>query len=388
MKRILYLTFYFEPDLSAGSFRNTSLVRELAKQAQGKALVDVFTTMPNRYSTFEANASEEECHDNYTVRRIAIPSHHNGMTDQVLAYRTYYSKVRQYAGDQKYDLVVVSSSRFFSAYLGYSIAQKQGIPLYLDIRDIFYDTMKEVLKNKLIKLSVLPFLKQIERKVFNYAVHINLISGGFKSYFKEYSKACYSNFSNGIDEVFLDLPASENNNNVSKTILYAGNIGEGQGLHKIIPGAAKALGANFSFIIIGDGGAKQKLIEAIEKEKITNVSIQPPVPRRELLEKYHKADFLMIHLNDYEAFKKVLPSKVFELSAFDKPIIAGVAGFAHQFINDNVTNRILFLPGDVKEMVRQLNNYTYKNEKREIFIKRFNRSNINRVMVQSMLKYL
>ncbi|HET8573183.1 MAG TPA: glycosyltransferase family 4 protein [Edaphocola sp.] len=388
MKRILYLTFYFEPDLSAGSFRNTSLVRELARQAQGKAVIDVFTTMPNRYSTFEAEASARENHGNCTVRRIAVPLHHNGMTDQVLAYRTYYSKVRQLAGKRKYDLVVVSSSRFFSAYLGYSIAKKQGIPLYLDIRDIFYDTMKEVLKNKLIKISVLPFLKQIERKVFNYAAHINLISGGFKSYFQEYSKACYSNFPNGIDDVFLDLPSSGQNHNAKRTIMYAGNIGEGQGLHKIIPGAAKALGPGFSFIIIGDGGAKQKLLEAIRQKGVTNVSILPPVPRKELLEKYQMADFLMIHLNDYEAFKKVLPSKVFELGAFDKPIIAGVAGFAHQFIKNNITNRILFMPGDVREMVSLLKNYTYKNEKRTAFIEQFNRSNINREMAQSMLKYL
>jgi hypothetical protein len=46
MKRIVYLTFYFEPDLCAGSFRNTPLVIKLAKQACGKGIVvDVYTTL-------------------------------------------------------------------------------------------------------------------------------------------------------------------------------------------------------------------------------------------------------------------------------------------------------------------------------------------------------
>ena len=55
MKKILYLSFYFEPDVTAGSFRNTSLVKELAKQAEGKAEVFLLTTKPNRYSTFKTN---------------------------------------------------------------------------------------------------------------------------------------------------------------------------------------------------------------------------------------------------------------------------------------------------------------------------------------------
>ena len=32
MKRVVYLTFYYQPDLCAGSFRNTPLAIELAKQ--------------------------------------------------------------------------------------------------------------------------------------------------------------------------------------------------------------------------------------------------------------------------------------------------------------------------------------------------------------------
>ena len=33
----------------------------------------------------------------------------------------------------------------------------------------------------------------------------------------------------------------------SKLIIYAGNIGEGQGLHKIVPQSAKFLGKNLPF---------------------------------------------------------------------------------------------------------------------------------------------
>ena len=110
--------------------------------------------------------------------------------------------------------------------------------------------------------------------------------------------------------------------------------------------------------------------------------------RERLLEIYNDSDFLFLHLNDYEAFEKVLPSKIFELATFDKPIIAGVGGYANKFISDNVSNVILFNPCDAEAMVYGLQNYTYVNEKRTDFISKFSRANINRDMAESILSYL
>ena len=56
MKRVLYLSYYFEPDLCAGSFRNSTLVKELALEVNGNATVDLITTIPNRYESFKQEA--------------------------------------------------------------------------------------------------------------------------------------------------------------------------------------------------------------------------------------------------------------------------------------------------------------------------------------------
>jgi UDP-N-acetylglucosamine:LPS N-acetylglucosamine transferase len=388
MKRILYLSFYFEPDLCAGSFRNSPLAKELAKQVRGKAIIDVVTTLPNRYKTFNTSAPAFEEHDNMIINRIHIPTHKSGFTDQINSFKTYFFEVKKIIKDKKYDLVFASSSRLFTAYLGYTIAKKQNIPLYLDIRDIFTDTMKDVLKSIVLKAGVLPVLNVIEKKVFNYASHINLISGGFKSYFDKYNSSAFSSFSNGIDPEFMNLSATAAANKDQYLITYAGNMGEGQGLHKIIPQAAKALGDKYKFLVIGDGGVKQKLVDGLAEAGVTNVELRGPVSRKELLAIYDQSDFLFLHLNDYEAFKKVLPSKIFELGAYDKPIIAGVAGFANQFIADNIPNRILFLPSDADDMVNQLKNYTYTTGFRQNFLQNFTRENINKKMAESILSYL
>ncbi|WP_153845405.1 MULTISPECIES: glycosyltransferase family 4 protein [Sphingobacterium] len=389
MKKILYLSFYFEPDLCAGSFRNSPLVKELAEQAKGGATVDVITTLPNRYSSFAAEAPKFEQKNNYTVTRVAIPKHQSGMKDQVLSFKAYYQQVKKLVYGKKYDLVIASSSRLFTAYLGYTIAKKLKVPLYLDIRDIFYDTLQDVLKNKLIKTFALPVIKQIERKAFAYAAHINLISEGFKPYFEAYKCAEYSYFTNGIDDIFITNNAKvETTTVVPKKILYAGNLGEGQGLDKIVPDAAKLLGNEYEFIIVGDGGIKNKLIEKVRAYNLLNVKFMSPVKRDQLIKMYEECDFTFVHLNDYEAFKKVLPSKVFELACFPQPMIAGVGGYANRFIAENIENKILFNPCDVEEFVKQIQDYSYTRSRRELFIDTFKRSVINRKMASSMLKYI
>jgi UDP-N-acetylglucosamine:LPS N-acetylglucosamine transferase len=393
MKRIVYLSFYFKPDLSAGSFRNSPLAIELAKQILDKNIVvDVYTTLPNRYRTFDVVAQEYEEVDNLRIHRIALPDHKSGMLDQVFAFWHFYNAVLKLNQSKNIDLVFASSSRLFTAYLGYKLANKSKAPLYLDIRDIFVDTMNDVFKSKLVKILILPLLKTIEAKTFNNAKHINLISGGFKDYFLRFKSPKYSYFSNGIDEEFISKNRSIQSgkaSNAYKLIVYAGNIGDGQGLHRIIPQAAQLLGNDFKFLIIGDGGAKKQLQAEIKKIGLTNVILNNPVSRDELQSFYDKSDFLFLHLNDYPAFRKVLPSKIFELATFNKPIIAGVAGFSAEFIHKEVSNSFVFDPCDAILLAEYLKNSNLNSIiDREEFVNRFRRSKINKAMAESILSYL
>lgn len=393
MKKILYLTFFYEPDLSACAFRNTSLVNSLIEETTGKEIqIDLYTTMPNRYSTYKKEVDNIEYNNNCKITRIEIPAHKSGFIDQIFAFKKYYYDVKKCTYNNKYDLVFVSTGRFFSSYLGYKIAKKNKIPLYIDVRDIFVDTLNDVIKNKIIKTVLIPFLKHLENKVFKYACHINLISEGFKPYFNKYDKTNYTFYTNGIDKNFLNInidKVSPTKNNSNKIILYAGNIGEGQGLHKIIPSAAKMLEDNFNFIIIGDGGAKNKLINKINELENSNIEIRNPISRSELIKEYLNADFLFLHLNDYNAFEKVLPSKIFEYSVFNKPIIAGVKGFSRKFINDNLNNSIIFDPCNATELYHKISDYKIEeNINRNEFILEYSRENINKRMALSILEYI
>lgn len=385
--KILFLTYYFEPDLCAGSFRNSSLFKALGSKITIDDKIDVITTHPNRYDSYKIAARNiEKRGDNVCINRIHIPNHNSGLLGQIKSFKIFYLEALNIAKKGDYDIVYASSSRLFTAFLGSKLARQKKAKLYIDIRDIFRESIVEIFKNKLVKLSLDILLRPIENYTFKKANHINLVSKGFESYFSKFKQSSYSYYTNGIDNVFLE-PKSEivSQTKKVKTIVYAGNIGEGQGLHIILPDVAKVFPNTLKFIVYGDGGAKQKLVSAIEEQGVKNIEIRNPINRELLIEEYQKADYLFLHLNKYKAFERVLPSKLFEYGAFDKPIIAGVGGYAATFLKENITNAIVFRPGDVEALVKILKNYNYQIEDRETFKKRFSRKLINEQMADSIL---
>ena len=166
----------------------------------------------------------------------------------------YYKEALRLTRKERYDLVYASSSRLFTAFLGRRIAGRQGIPLYLDIRDIFVDTIKDVFRGrKMIQIPAGICFKWIERYTFSKAKHINLVSEGFKAYFEKYDKPVYSYFTNGIDDIFLDIPKSTKRDSKVKVITYAGNIGSDKGWKKWFPWQLKSLGIGISLGLLGMG---------------------------------------------------------------------------------------------------------------------------------------
>ncbi len=86
--KLLLLSFYYPPDLSAGSFRVRSLVEALQEAPAGSHL-DVVTTLPNRYQTFTQQAPEHESRDGIDVHRVRLPGHRSDMIGQSRAFSRY-----------------------------------------------------------------------------------------------------------------------------------------------------------------------------------------------------------------------------------------------------------------------------------------------------------
>ncbi|KRC81708.1 glycosyltransferase family 4 protein [Sphingomonas sp. Root241] len=388
--KVLILSFYYPPDLSAGSFRALALVKALREVGNENLQIDVITSMPNRYRTLTREAATEENQQGVRVRRIALPGHDSGMADQAYAFIHFARQARRLVRGQDWDIVFATSSRLMTAALGAHLAKHARAPLYLDIRDLFTDTMSDLLAHSPLRFA-LPLFRLLERRTFRSASHINLVSAGFESHVRAIAPDVdLSIFTNGIDDEFLANTFSTAGTTAERPplILYAGNIGEGQGLHSIVPAAAAALAQRARFRVIGDGGRRKQLEAAMATSTGRgSVELRDPVPRVELLEQYREADILFLHLNDHAAFRKVLPSKLFEYAATGKPILAGVAGHAAEFLRSEVPAAEVFDPCDVAGMCEAFDRLLARSGTidRESFKQRFARHNIMRRMANDIL---
>ncbi len=387
--KILVLSFYYQPDLSAGSFRATALVDALRLLMPPGSTIHVVTTLPNRYRTYKADAPKTESHEGIIVDRVILPAHKSGMLDQSQAFMVFAWRVLDHVASKEYDVVFATSSRLMTAVLAAWVASKKKTRLYLDIRDIFVDTMEDVLP-RYLAMTAGPLFGMLERWAINKANKVNLVSRGFAEYFTaRYRSKDFTYFTNGIDEEFV---AASYVNQVDKSakkstvsVLYAGNIGEGQGLHAILPELARRMSGKMCFRIIGDGGRKDALQAGLAAHGIENVEILPPVSRGQLIKEYQDADVLFLHLNDHEAFKKVLPSKLFEYAAMGKPIWAGVSGYAASFVRSEITNAAVFNPCSAEEAERVFDDLIIHVSGREEFLRKYSRRNIMEKMAMDIV---
>lgn len=388
--KILVLSFYFRPDLSAGSFRATALVSALRSLVPADSQIDVITTLPNRYHSFSADAVSNEVHEGLWISRISLPEHHGGMLDQSKAYIPYFFGALKRAAGRDYDLVFVTSGRLMSTVLGALIARRSKAKLYLDIRDIFVDTIGDILPRP-ISWAIAPVFSVIEKWAIKQADSVNLVSFGFSEYFiRRYPHQRFSYFTNGIDEEFMTAApiastARDSAGSRPIEVVYAGNLGEGQGLHTIVPALAMEMGGRIRFKIVGDGSRKQALEECLAKNCVTNVVLLPPMNREALVETYRSADVLFLHLNDYDAFKKVLPSKLFEYAALGKPVWAGVSGYAAKFVASEISNAAVFYPCDVAGAVRAFASLRIQDAPRNDFLAKYSRSKLSQALAKDIV---
>ena len=259
--KILVLSYLYFPDISAGAFRIKSLI-DIKPKLKKK----------DKYSITLICSNKNKLVNNYKVKnnieiiRIKVPDYGKGFISQSWSYLFYLIKTLIYVRKKNYDIVFATTSKLMTGFLGAIISKWKKIPLYIDIRDIFIDSISEII-NKPTYYILFPFIKRMEIYSIRQAKKINIVSSGFEQYFKKhYKNLQFSNFTNGIDSEFQNNFKNYkfNKNKPSINILCAGNIGDGQGLEKIIPEFASELGNKVRIKIIGNGSKKQ-LLEKICK---------------------------------------------------------------------------------------------------------------------------
>lgn len=160
-RKVLLLSLYFPPDLSAGSFRAYAFANALIARLPTDVDLHVISANPNRYNSIVPEAASKEVHfgGRLVIDRVAVPTHNGGFFSQSRTFLSFARGALKITQHSRYCLVLATSSRLMTAVLGATIARISGSYLYLDIRDIFADNIKYFLPPGIGKVASIFFFR-------------------------------------------------------------------------------------------------------------------------------------------------------------------------------------------------------------------------------------
>ena len=352
MKKIIFFSFHYPPDLSAGAIRTEAIVKEILKQNKTLKLW-VFCSIPRRYNNSKfQNYDIASKNKRLLIKRLWIPFFGQSPFASVLSYGFYCIQAIPLAIFIRPDIVIGTSAKLLTSFIAACSAYLTKAKLYIDFRDTFSDNFFYFYRwhKRIIFQSIILTIENIVLRCSN---SINMVSIGFKNAFTGWEKILnnhsisITNYPNGIKSSFKKK--IKNATSISNTkiknyfrVVYAGNLGEGQDIIKLIKSLdenkhlLKKLEKNkIIFEIYGSGSQLKKIKNYLGNKDFKNkVNYCGLVPRNKIHEIYQRADFLMLHLAEYLSLSLVIPSKIFEYVATPYPIIYSASGFTRNFIEE------------------------------------------------------
>jgi glycosyltransferase involved in cell wall biosynthesis len=221
--------------------------------------------------------------------------------------------------------------------------------------------LKKIKKNGLIAL----ILRKLEKKLYKNATRVVATSPSYIQHIESITKKRNVTLVlNGIDDTFENKVINVIQKRNKIKIIYAGNIGVAQNLLTLVKAAKHLDESKYHIDIIGAGTQKKIIEEYINKNLVRNVTLISPIPRDQLTDVYNDADVLFLQLHSNSYFDKVIPSKIFEYLIFNKPIVYGLNGAAHEILN-KYEGTYRFSPDDEIELVKVIESIEPKTMDRD-----------------------
>lgn len=344
---LLIITHYYPPEIGAPQARLSEMA-ELWSQSVFQ--VTVITCFPNHPTGIIPNKYQGkkylvEIKNNIKICRcqtFATPN--KGFIKKLIGHLVFMINVVRQAGKEakNNNIILVSSPTFFSVISAYWLSKKYNKPYIFEVRDLWPAIFKEldIIKNK----WVLKILETLELYLYKKAIAVVTVTQSFTENIKKrgilFNKV-YT-VSNGVNLEFFkpkqkDIGLIESLSLQNQFIvLYIGAHGLSHGLEKIVDVANKLKeNRNIHFLFVGEGAKKEELIKKAHQLKLSNISFISGQPKEKMPDFYSIADTVLVTLKNIPLFDTFIPSKIFEIMAMEKPIIASLRGESADILKES-----------------------------------------------------
>ncbi|MXV17439.1 WcaI family glycosyltransferase [Hufsiella ginkgonis] len=262
---------------------------------------------------------------------------------------------------EKFDLIIAVAPPFHLAYLGLMLRNRSGGKLVYHIQDMQIEAAQRL--NMLPSRRLFKELFKMEHTIMSGADYISSISEGMINKIKAKAKREVLFFPNWVDTAsFYPLPLRHllkekwGYHRDELIYLYAGAIGEKQGLESVLD-AAEILqhDKDIRFVICASGPYKERLVVQATQMGLRNISFVPVQDKEVFNEFLNMADLHLV-LQKSNADDLVMPSKLATiLSVGGASLVTSSAGTSlYKLINDFDLG-YLVEPGDPKMFAAKIN---------------------------------
>jgi glycosyltransferase involved in cell wall biosynthesis len=338
VKKILFLTDNFPPEVNAPSTRTYEHAREWVRQS---FQVTVITCAPNFphgkvYQGYSNRLMSKEVIDGIRVLRVGTYITANeGFIKRILDYISFAVMAFLVGLFVRTDVIVATSPQFFTAVAGRWLSLFKFRPWIMEVRDLWPESIVAV--GVLNEGRIYNFLVWVELRLYKSAKKIIVVTDAFKAKITSQGIDPFKIkvHKNGVildsfkprlkdKELMLTYPEFEG----KKVFAYIGTHGMAHGLSFILdclPKLQECL-PEAHFLFIGEGAEKKTLVKQAKDLKLSNVTFMSFVPKHEVVRYLSLMDVALVNLKKSDTFKTVIPSKIFEAAALQKPILLGLEG--------------------------------------------------------------
>jgi glycosyltransferase involved in cell wall biosynthesis len=236
------------------------------------------------------------------------------------------------------EIVIATSPQLLVGLSGLALAKWHGVPFIFEVRDLWPESLEAVgasAQNSLL----MKILRKVAGLLYEHSTHVVVVTNAFKTYLQEHWKVPEGKISvvmNGVDhKLFQPQDSSAEIRQQFGlddhfVVSYIGTIGNAHGVDTLLDAAEllKTSCPEVLFLLMGDGAEKGNLDKTVEKRNLNNVHLVGSQPRAKVAGVIAASDICLVMLRKSELFKTVLPTKLLEFMACQRPVILAVEGEA------------------------------------------------------------
>jgi glycosyltransferase involved in cell wall biosynthesis len=234
------------------------------------------------------------------------------------------------------DVVIASSPTLFSALSAWIMARAKRVPFVLEVRDLWPEAIVDL--GLMRPGPAVRMLEGLAQFLYRQAARVVLVTQAFAERLAAggVPRAKLAVIPNGAD---LRLFSPQSDGHAVRAALdldgrfvvaYVGSHGLSHGLDAVLDAAAAR--PEVTFLLVGDGADRDRLLTERDRRRLDNVVMRPSVPKAEVPGLYAAADACLVPLREVPLFETFVPSKLFEVLAAGRPVIGAVRGEARDIL--------------------------------------------------------